>query len=199
MEAAIAASDTGLQYYTSLPYNRSTVAYIIDNHFTNVADQKISGFDLGASYRTPLGMGELITELRGSWIDSKQRNELSSPYFDLAGTVWNPPHWRARGNLGWSSDTFKALLFVNYLGGVTDQRQTPAVEGKEMVTVDLSLGYETGDRPGPFAKMKLGLTVENLFNKAPPYLKPTISAPQFDSTNYSAIGRYVSLYLSKSF
>jgi len=44
----------------------------------------------------------------------------------------------------------------------------------------------------------VALSAQNLFNKAPPlYTPPYSSYVPFDSTNYSAIGRYVSLSVAK--
>src|SRR3546814_169082 len=113
------------------------------NRNTNVAAQKIEGVDLNLSYRHSLGENSLITAFNGSWLRSSQRNGEGFPYFDLAGTVWNPPHFRSRASIGLQTPSIEAFTYLNYIGGVDDRRTTQVVAGKSMFTIDLSISYRT--------------------------------------------------------
>jgi len=58
--------------------------------------------------------------------------------------------------------------------------------------------YSTGQRAGACAGIEIALSAQNLFDQAPPSYAATSPAdPAYDSTNYSAIGRFVSLSISK--
>lgn len=197
-DAAIAYGTDGLLNYTDGPYDPQSVLYVIDNRDTNVAVQKIQGIDLNLSYRHALGDKALITSFNGSWLKSAQKNGKGFPYFSLAGSIWKPPHFRARASMGIETPTLEAFTYVNYIGGVDDRRTAQVVAGKAMITVDLSLAYRIGN-DGGLHGLRFGLSVENLLNKKAPYLAPAPFSEPYDSTNYSPIGRFIALSLSKTF
>ncbi len=199
LQEAIAYGADGLLNYTDGPYDPQNVLYLIDNRNTNVAVQKIEGVDVNLSYRRPLGQATLITTFNGSWLRSRQKNGENFPYFDLAGTVWNPPHFRSRASIGIQSPSGEAFAYFNYIGGVEDRRTAKPVEGRAMFTVDLSMGIRVAAEGSALDGLRLGITAENLFNKKPPYLAPAPFAEPYDSTNYSPIGRFVALTISKMF
>ena len=59
---------------------------------------------------------------------------------------------------------------------------------------------EAGPEHGAWSGLELALSVRNLFNREPPFYEPVQAAfPPYDSTNYSAIGRFVSLSVAKRF
>lgn len=197
-QAAIAYAADGLLNYTDGPYDPQAVLYLIDNRNTNVAVQKIEGIDLNLSYRHSLGEKDLITSFNGSWLRSSQKNGDAFPFFGLAGSVWNPPHFRTRASIGLQSPTIEAFTYLNYIGGVEDRRTAQVVAGKAMFTVDLSLAYRATNMGG-LNGFRFGLSIENLLNRKPPYLAPAPFSEPYDSTNYSPIGRFVALSISKTF
>ena len=138
IDAAVAGASGGFNNITGAPYDPGQVAYIIDNYYTNVAVQRIKGLDLRLSYRQELTAGAILAGIEGSWLHSRQKNGSGFDYFDLAGTIWNPPSVRMRATAGWDGHRVKALAYLNYLGGVQDRRTLPYRDGASMVTVDLS-------------------------------------------------------------
>src|SRR3546814_10017336 len=112
-QAAIIYAADGLFNYTDGPYDPQAVRYLIDNRNTNVAAQKIEGVDLNLSYRHSLGENSLITAFNGSWLRSSQKNGEGFPYFDLAGTVWNPPHFRSRASIGLQTPSIEAFTYLD--------------------------------------------------------------------------------------
>jgi len=195
--AAIAASSTGLQNFAGMPYDPADVAYLIDNHYTNIARQKIQGIDLSISDREPVGRGALVLTFDGSWLDSRQKNGSTSTDFDLSGTVWNPPRFRYRAGVGWDGPRLEAFAFLNYLSGISDTRFDPPHGGASMATVDLSVNYTFAGQGSALNGTKIGLSIQNLLDEKPPYLTPAAYSEPYDSTNYSAVGRFISFSISK--
>ena len=65
-------------------------------------------------------------------------------------------------------------------------------------TVDTTINYDVGERAGAFSGLTLGLSVQNLLNRAPPlYTSAFATYVPYDATNYSAIGRFISVSVSK--
>ncbi len=199
VQDAVAGSTTGLQTYGNVTGDLSKVAYIIDNHYTNVAGQKIQGIDATISYRTAFGSGEVSTSLNASWLDSRQQNNANSAWFDLSGTIWNPAKYRARASLGWEGAHFKAFGYLNYTGKLEDRRTAMVAILPSTVTADMFIGYTFGENRGAVGNVELSVSVENLFDTRPPYLKAAPYVEPYDSTNYSPVGRFVAVSIAKSF
>ena len=67
-------------------------------------------------------------------------------------------------------------------------------------TFDTTLRYDTGFGGAAWSGLELALSVRNLFDRDPPRYPPaSTSFAPYDSTNYSAIGRFVSLSVVKRF
>jgi len=198
--SAIAVASGGLQFYGVSSYDPSKVVGLIRNYYTNVARQRIEGADISISYRNPSETFPISFLFDGSWLRSRQQNSQATDFFDLAGSVYNPPHLRARAGLGWDARHLKAFIYFNYLGGVLDNRQLPATDGASMETFDLTLRYLPKVPSRLLRDVELSFSVQNLFNARAPYLAPlaTYYLP-FDSSNYSAIGRFVRVSLAKHF
>ncbi|HWU49662.1 MAG TPA: TonB-dependent receptor, partial [Asticcacaulis sp.] len=87
----------------------------------------------------------------------------------------------------------------NYVGSETDTGVSPQTKIASWGTLDLNLSYRL--RSGEAAQgPRLSLAVSNLFDKRPPYAESAnlaIGGIYFDSTNASAIGRFVSVALTQ--
>lgn len=114
------------------------------------------------------------------------------------GTLFNPAKFNSRLGVVWSKDNFTASSFVNYTDGVQDT--VGHTKTASFTTFDTTLRYETGELGNVFSDLAFELSVQNLFGREPPLYTPTsATAARYDSTNYSAIGRFVSLSVSKHF
>jgi outer membrane receptor protein involved in Fe transport len=139
--------------------------------------------------------------IRGSLslLDSTQQAGAAQKPYHLAGTLFNPPKLSARLGAVWDRRGLSASVFLNYKGGVKDlvtQKTTSS-----FTTADAALRYTTAGN-GALSGLSFALSAQNLFDRAPPLYTPTTSAAYavpYDSTNYSAIGRFVSLSVSKHF
>jgi outer membrane receptor protein involved in Fe transport len=80
--------------YSGATYDHNTVIAILNDLYVNVAAQKIHGVDISASYDFEFMNSSLRFSGDASWLESKQQTSAMVPVIDLAGTVYNPPHWR---------------------------------------------------------------------------------------------------------
>jgi iron complex outermembrane receptor protein len=182
--------------YTSTPYDPADMAAIIDNRFVNAARQRIKGIDLSGSYRFDLATSRLTIRGSVSWLDSERTLASTSRFFDSAGILFYPAKLSSRVGAVWSRDRFTASLFGNYKSGVTNT--AAGTKGASFTTFDTTLRYDTGPRDDAWSNLALELSAQNLFNREPPlYVTAAPSDAPYDSTNYSAIGRFLSLSISK--
>jgi outer membrane receptor protein involved in Fe transport len=199
-QAAVIARDAeGLRNYLGVPYDPAKVVAIINNTLINAARQRIHGVDLNGSYKIPISSGDIIVSGQGSWLTSSQRNSLTSPSFQLAGTNFNPPRFRARAGVTGHFGRITTAVFANYIGPILNENETPPTPGTDMTTIDLSLMWKAPDTSGTLKGVELGLFVQNLTNARPPYLAPfDDTSVNYDSTNYSPLGRFISVSLRKA-
>ena len=180
-------------------YDPDKVVAIIHDELVNAARQRIKGLDLSGSYRFDLGGGQLTVRGSASWLDSAQATSAGQPEQTLAGTAYYPARLKGRIGAVWTSGGFAASGFVNYIGGVTNTNLATVTEKTaSFTTLDTTINYSTSNRAGAFSGMTFGLSVQNLLDRKPPlYTIPNPSYLPYDTTNYSAIGRFVSVSVSK--
>jgi len=199
IDAAIAAAPLGLNNLTGRPYDPALVVGIVDNRFTNVARQRARGVDLAARYRAELDGGASLTlSAAASYIDSRRKLIDAQPFRDISGTIFNIPHWRARGGAVFEQGGLSLSGWVSQVGGVTDDRTAILTDIAGQTLVDLVLRYRTGAANGLASNMEFALTALNILNDKPATIRTDqVSYTPFDSTNYSAIGRFVGLSITK--
>ncbi len=179
-------------------YNPNNVVAVASDLYTNVTRQIIHGIDLSSNYRFSFASGSMNLSAMASWLTSRQLNSATAPVIQLAGYFYNPPHFRARGGATWSDKRVTAAAFLNYIGGVRDDRSVQPVDGESMTTIDATLSYRFGDDITSRRNLVVTLSIQNLTNEAPPYLRPAATniAP-YDSTNYSSTGRFISVAVTR--
>lgn len=149
--AAIAGAADPLGNGTTGPYNPANVIALIDGRDRNIASQRYEGADLSLRYRAPLGANTLMLTANGTWLDSRQQLLPGLPVTDLAGTIFNAPHFRARGGATFGGDKFTLASFVSFTGGVTDRRRPVPVQVSPVATIDLSARVKIGTGSTPRA------------------------------------------------
>jgi outer membrane receptor protein involved in Fe transport len=182
--------------YVGAPYDASKVVAIIDDRVTNASWQRIKGVDLSGSYRFDLGMEWLTIRGSASWLASTQALTATQSSYDLAGTLFNPAKLNSRVGAVWQRGGFIASLFGNYKSGVINTAD--GSKGTSFTTFDATLRYDTGVRNDAWSNAALELSIQNLLDRAPPlYVPISWNYTPYDTTNYSAIGRFVSISISK--
>lgn len=181
-------------------YDPANVVAYVDNSNVNAGSQPVHGLDAIASYRSELGPNDsLALTGNASYLVSRRQISSDQPDLPLAGTLYNPPHWRGRAGVSWRHGDVTLTGNANYLGELSDPRSTPAVRIPSQTTFDFTVRYRTpDDAVGLLRGVDLSLSALNLFDAAPPLIATSsvIDTP-YDSTNYSAIGRFVSFTIGK--
>jgi outer membrane receptor protein involved in Fe transport len=197
--ALTAAIESADNFYNLVgaAYDASKVVAIVDGGlYINAARQRIKGVDLSGSYRFDLGAGQLTLRGAASWLDSTQALTAAQAPYDMAGTLYFPAKVNGRIGAVWKDGGFTASLFGNYRSGVIDTYHDE--KGSSFTTFDTTLRYDTGAREDAWSDLAVELSAQNVLNRAPPlYIPVSWTDEPFDSTNYSAVGRFVSLSVSK--
>jgi iron complex outermembrane receptor protein len=188
----------GAPDFSTVPYDPANVIAIIDDRYFNAAFQKLKGVDVSATYDTQLFKGYLTILTAASWIDGERVVSSLAPVSPATGIVFFPPKFRARVGASWEHNRFVSSSYINHIGGVTNNNVAGNPRVASMTTVDLVLQYQwasalTGDAG-------LSIAVANALNERPPFMQPLQTGyVNYDSTNYSALGRVVNVTVTKRF
>jgi hypothetical protein len=185
--------------YTAGAYNASNVVAIVSDNNLNAASQKIHGVDISAKYNFKIGSAsKILLNADGSYLSSNQRLSADLPVTQLAGTIYNPPHFRGRAGVAWQTDNAGVNSYVNYSGPIQDTRLGYGGRSGGLTTIDLAAHYRFEVHSGSLKGVELSASAQNLFNASPRYLKPaTYADPPYDPLNNSPVGRFLSLTVSK--
>jgi outer membrane receptor protein involved in Fe transport len=195
-EKAEALASTEFTNYTGSPYDPNKLVAIVDNRFVNASRQQVKGIDLSGSYRFDLAKSRLTLRGAISWLNSERALTSTSVFSDASGILFYPARVSGRVGAVWVRDGLTAALFGNYKSGVTNLAD--GTKGSSFSTFDLTLRYDTDAEDGPFANMAFEASAQNLFNRAPPlHVVTSFENAPYDSTNYSAVGRFLSFSISK--
>lgn len=193
---AIDAALTGLQNYSSGAYNPANVVAIVDQRYINIARQNLQGIDLFARHTSQFGGNRITLSAGASYLESEQQLSPGQPIVALAGTVFNPPHFRGRAGATLERGDVVFAAQVSHIGGVTDDRATPRADVSSQTLVDLTARYRPTS--GALTGLEFALSVLNVFNDEPDNVwTPADYYTPYDSTNYSAVGRFVGFSITK--
>ena len=199
IDAITSSALFGLENFTGRPYDPTSVTALVDNRLQNISTQTAQGFDLALNYTMKLGPNDKLN-LSGSASYLKSELQLIPGQVPIqkAGTIFNPPHWRAQGGGTWDHEPFSLTVFGSFIGGTWDNRLVTLSRVKSFFSVDLVAQWRSNAPSGALKDVQASLSVSNLFDRGPSSIRSASSVdPGFDSTNYPATGRAVSLTLSK--
>lgn len=201
VNAAIANLPQGLSNQTGAAFDPSAVGGIINASLQNAESQHVRGLDLAARYKIDLGHENFIKlESSASYLLSDEQLSPGFPEIPLAGTIFNPPHWRGRVGATWQQDTITVSGFGSYIGGTIDNRYTPDVSVGSFTTLDLVVQWRSKAKSGLGKGLTAAFSLQNLLNAKPAVIRNSIPTdPPYDSTNYSAVGRVIGVSISKEF
>lgn len=198
IDEAVQGSSSGVQNNTAFPYDPANVVAIVDSRYLNVARQTLRGVDISANYRADFGEASLTFTGAASYLHSRQVLTPTSPAAPLAGTLFNPPHWRGRAGLIWEDGPLTLSVYGNVIGGVTDNRLATETRVDGMKTLDLTTRYRSIADEGLFSSIDVTLSALNILNDKPSQISTSAAFyPSYDSTNYSVVGRFVSFSITK--
>ena len=199
VNALIAGLPEGLVNQTGMPFDPAGVGAIVDSAIRNTERQRIHGVDLQADYHVDLGPnGKLLLTGAASYLKSNQQLAANRPSVELAGTIFNPPHWRGRAGAVWDAERVGFSAFVNYVGALTDNRFGTSEKVGAFVTLDLNASVRTGAHGGLLRGVELRFSALNVLNEEPKLIQTgSLGGAPYDSTNQSPVGRFVGVSLRK--
>lgn len=189
LAAIIDGALLGLENGAGRPYNPANVVAFIDARDRNIARQRYSGVDLSMRYRIEVASGkELALSASGSFLRSQQQLLPGAEWTNLAGTLFHPARFRGRAGLTYGGERFSLAAFVNHMSGLNDNRQPAVVRIPPYTTVDFTARARVGKRT------EISLAALNLFDAKPTAISTALPADTpFDTTNYSAMGRFIGI------
>lgn len=200
VNSTLASLNTGLTNQSGGPFNPSAVGAIVDNSLQNISRLTAQGIDLAIDYRHKLGSrDQLQLNIAGSYLESDQQLAGGMPVVQRAGIIYNPPHWRGRAAATWQRDNFSLTGVASYIGGTLDNRFQPSARVGSFTTLDAVARIQTSEERGLLGGVDVTLAIQNILNEKPDSIRTTNPAAfPFDSTNYSSIGRTISVTISKT-
>ncbi len=204
-------ADGAIANFTGTAYNPATDnildvfpgLVVFDNRSGNIAIENVRGMDLGFTTRHQMPSGRLDLGFNATYTLEHDRSVTSaSPAFALLNEPGKPVDFRLRGNAGWTGAHTGIYLYVNYVDGYRDPTLGSGGAGAAVsswTTVNLTTRFDSAGlgRLGPLGDFSVALSVDNLFDRDPPRVSSSDYGLLFDSANASALGRYMSLRLSK--
>ena len=185
------------------------VTVIFDNRLANLAISRTDGLDMSMSYGRQTPIGHLNFGGSASYtIDSVQALTPTSTKVNLLDTVGNPTSLKFSTYAGLSRGGFSSQVNVHYVDSYTNVNVAPEEPVESWTTVDLSLRYDFGATGTMLDDTILSLTVNNLFDRDPPFVAAGSDGPTgiglrfgvgYDPTNANPIGRFVTVGLTKQF
>jgi len=184
------------------------VNLIVNGTRQNVGEAITNGFDLGVKYQWDTGFGKWNTGLNTTYVlkydyqlvpGAAIINQLNN--VQGSGNAY-PLRFTARGQLGWRDFGFNVTGFVNFHNSYTNTAPPSPLPPERIdsyTTVDLTAGYDTGDRPDwkGLHNIVVSLSAINVFNRLPPFA--LVGTQEFDSTTGGPLGRLLTIDLKKRF
>lgn len=182
-------------------FDPARVIAIVNDTNLNAGRQTIRGIDMLVDYKVKLGRraGQLAFSGNLAYLTSSQILLPGSSPTTLAGTLFNPPHWRGKGSVTWNRGDLTLNATTSYIGGVVDVRSGQQLRIPGMVTQDLTARYAFSRGQGLRRGLTLSMTARNLFNSRPGTIATTAYYDAaYDSTNYSPVGRYLGVGVTRA-
>jgi iron complex outermembrane recepter protein len=195
-------TNVGDQFFneTGQPYDPATVAAIYDERDVNIGNEKVKGIDLIADYKVPVSPVSLDLFGNASYLQVIQQITSTASAPEIAGRAFNPPRFRARAGATVGVGNWSATSTLNFTGPFSNSYQPLAPHVPSWFVVDCQISY-TAPWQGFLSGMRASLSVQNLFDKNPPYVFSDgefIKGYNYDSVNATPLGRFVSLQLTKA-
>lgn len=183
--------------FTGLLLAPEDIGAIADNRTTNVASVAQSGLDLNLAYDMPTGIGDFGFQINGAYLFKKDiRVTPQAPVTSGLNTVFNPVDLRMRGKVSWTRNDIGAALFLNYVDSYRNPDFGNRLKVDSWTTMDLSVSYHIANRESWLGGTTLSLSALNVLDEPPPFID--YFGLNFDATNASGVGRYISLKVVKA-
>lgn len=166
---------------------------IVDARYVNTASVEVRGADLTLGYDFEVGPNAFDLAASLTWLE--RFDARATPASGVASQLDRPNYpvsLRGRTSFLWTRGDVSLNLGVDHVSDYAD------LVGRRIgswTTADAQVRYAPSS--GPLAGTAVALTIQNLFDRAPPFY----DAPEgvaFDAANADVIGRYLSLQFTRS-
>jgi iron complex outermembrane receptor protein len=172
-----------------------TRGYILDLRRKNLGETTIDGFDFHVNYAWQMALGDVNASLGG--VKPRHRSNIAAPGLAPTDLSENDPT-AGRLALDWSKNGWSAGFDVNYVEAFnvtgTDVPVTGIYRVKSYTSLDLRGTYRWGDAASFLSNTDFSLTVNNVFDKDPPFL---LGANGYSNAHANQIGRLAQVSLVK--
>ncbi|MFA6114157.1 MAG: TonB-dependent receptor [Sphingomonas sp.] len=186
--------------FLNIPQNAAFAA-VVDARQQNLSVVRQSGLDIDLGYGFGMAGGRAEIGAAGTYIfHIDQALTATAPTTNVVGILGNPVDFRARGRLSWTSDSFAAGLFANYVDSYVNNTNATSQKVASWTTFDVQLSYRFRQQSGALKGLHVALNANNLFDRDPPYAAYYIGlfTSGYDPENASPLGRVVSLQVTKA-
>lgn len=177
------------------------VGAIVDARTQNLSQVSESGMDVSITANVPALGGRLLVDATGTYLfNLKQRFTASAPQVNLLNTVGNPVDLRLRGGATWTRGGLALTGHINFTDSYRNTIVTPAQRVASWTAIDAQIAYDFSGADSLLKGLRLALSATNLFDRDPPYVNfnwPGVTAVGYDPQNASAVGRVISLQVTK--
>lgn len=172
---------------------------VVDARRANFGSEKLNGIDFDVSYNSKVSFGTLFGQIAGTYVLNKKISATAGGAYQdyLASNVVNgqTPKYNVVVSFGAIVGPLTARATVRRNGGYPIPTGTSA--GQTHVSgytvSDLFVGYDVG-AISVLKNTALTISVQNLFDKNPPYYGASVSAGALSGfTNGGTLGRTISL------
>lgn len=176
----------------------ATIGAIFDSRVHNLSIERTDGLDLDGSWAAQTALANIELGLNGTYIfrfDTQFTPTAATT--SILNTAYEPVDLRMRGRAIFRRGGLTWASYINFTNSYRTDDTASAVPVASWTTVDMTAKYLFSNERGPLADASVLLSVTNLLNKAPPLVGNPIFGINFDGANANALGRFVSVQLSK--
>jgi iron complex outermembrane recepter protein len=196
--ARIQQLEASSAYVNPFGIDPTTIGAIFDARVHNLSSVRTSGLDLDSSWSRQTPIANIELGLNGTYIFRfDTRFTPNAATISILDTAYNPVDLRVRARAILRRGGLTFASFVNFTNSYRTDDTPTGVPISSWTTVDETVKYLFSAEHGLLADASLQVSVMNLFNKAPPYVANPAYAINFDGANANALGRFVSVELSK--
>ena len=177
----------------------ATIGAIFDSRVHNLSIERTRGLDLDGSWAARTAIANIELGLNGTRIlRFDTQFTPNAPAVSILNSAYNPVDLRLRARAIIRRGGLTFASFVNFTDSYSQNNTTTARQIPSWTTIDVTTKYLFNSEHGPLADASLLVCVTNLLNKAPPFVpNPLYSSMNFDGANANALGRFLSVQLSK--
>ncbi len=175
------------------------IEVLVDNRLYNILSVRERGLDFEINHWINSVFGEFIFQIGGTYLlnlNSQLTDTAES--VELLNTPYNPVDLKLRNSVVWNLNDITASLAIYYVDSYKDKRDLEYESTiPSWTTVDLNVRYNMDWRAASWLNnTTFSLSVSNLFDRQPPFVANSLGY-NFDAANASAMGRRISIDISK--